>query len=251
MNWLPIKDYEGLYEISDTGLVKAVERTVLGRDGTKYPFKEKLKDFVLNKNGYFYVGLYKNNKEKKYLVHRLVASAFLANPLNLEQVNHKDGNKQNNNVSNLEWVTPQENCVHAVKSALRTYSHRIAEEDFIALLYRAINGESYYELSQDPAVPYQVPFLSVKLRKVAKELNLEDKLDTALILQKKQRSAKTGKSQRKNINIGMFSKQGIFIKQFSCLAEAKEYLKVKSSGPISNVLTGRQTTAYGYLWKYL
>lgn len=251
MNWLPIKDYEGLYEVSDTGLIKSVERIVLGQDGKEYPFREKLKVFDLNKNGYFYVSLHKEGKKKSLLVHRLVASAFLANPLNLEQVNHKNGNKQNNNVSNLEWVTAQENCIHAVKTKLHTYSHRIAEEEFITLLHRVINGETYCELAQDPTIPYQVPFLSVKLRKVARELNLEDKLDAVLTLQRKQRIAKVGKNQKKIVNIGMFSKQGILIKRFSSLAEARKYLKVKNSGSISNVLANRQTTAYGYLWKYL
>lgn len=251
MKWLPVKEFEGLYEVSDTGLVKAIARTVLGKDGVVYPFKEKQKDFVLNKNGYFYVSLYKENKGKNYLVHRLVATAFLDNPLGLEQVNHKDGNKQNNTVENLEWVTAQENAVHAVKTKLRTYSNRIGEQEFISLLHRVLQGESYYDLSQDPSVPYQVPFLSVKLRKLAKELNLGDKLNEALYLQRKERVKKAGVGRRKQVNIGMFTKQGDFVRKFSCVTDAKEYLKVKSAGPISNVLAERQVTAYGYVWKYL
>ena len=63
--------------------------------------------------GYLRVGLLKENKVKKYLIHRLVAEAFIVNPNNCPIVNHKDGNKHNNNVSNLEWCTYSQNQKHA------------------------------------------------------------------------------------------------------------------------------------------
>lgn len=63
--------------------------------------------------------LYKDGVGKEYLIHRLVASTFIPNPLNLPQVNHKDGNKLNNFVGNLEWCTPLENTTHAVNTNLR------------------------------------------------------------------------------------------------------------------------------------
>jgi hypothetical protein len=65
------------------------------------------------RKGYPYIGLHKNKKIKKYSIHRLVAQTFLPNPENKSQVNHKDGNKKNNHIDNLEWCTPRENCVHA------------------------------------------------------------------------------------------------------------------------------------------
>lgn len=69
-------------------------------------------------NGYAVVGLYKNNHRSRALVHRLVAKAFIDNPENLPEVNHKDGNKLNNIVSNLEWVSREQNIQHAVKQGL-------------------------------------------------------------------------------------------------------------------------------------
>lgn len=73
---------------------------------------------ALNNKGYLRVELHKNKKLKKFFVHRLVAEYFIENPLNKKQVNHKDGNKQNNRVDNLEWVTNQENRNHALKHKL-------------------------------------------------------------------------------------------------------------------------------------
>lgn len=78
------------------------------------------KRLIKQRSGYFYVELFKNNKAKRYLVHRLVAKAFIPNPENKPQVNHKDGNKTNNHVSNLEWVTNSENQLHAFSMGLQS-----------------------------------------------------------------------------------------------------------------------------------
>lgn len=100
--WKDIKGYEGLYQISNKGRVKS-----LGNNKSR---KEKIRDGKIDNNGYKRIGLCKNGKEKKYKIHRLVAQAFLPNPDNLPVVNHKDENKLNNNVENLEWCTQEYNC---------------------------------------------------------------------------------------------------------------------------------------------
>lgn len=112
--WKDIKGYEGLYQISNLGNVKALTRKYNWR-GTIRKTTEKILLPQLTWNGYFRV-IFKNNK--KYRVHRLVAEAFILNPLNLSQVNHIDGNKQNNCVDNLEWCTRSENIKHAYKKGL-------------------------------------------------------------------------------------------------------------------------------------
>jgi hypothetical protein len=97
-------------------------------------FNKKIQLKESNLKGYSQIGLCQNNKVKSFHVHRLVAECFIPNPLNLPQVNHKDGNKKNNYVWNLEWCTSKENCNHAVKNGLRdnkgikNISHKLIDE---------------------------------------------------------------------------------------------------------------------------
>lgn len=106
--WKDIKGYEGLYQISNRGRVKS-----LGNNKTR---KEKILSLKPGNNGYIRVYLCrKREKTKPFLVHRLVAQAFLPNPDNLPVVNHKDENKLNNNVENLEWCTYQYNNTYGTK----------------------------------------------------------------------------------------------------------------------------------------
>ena len=110
--WKDIKNYEGLYQVSNLGNVKSLERNKSNGKGLV-----KIDEKILTQNitnwGYCKVALYKNGARKYYKVHRLVAEAFIPNPNNKEQINHIDGNKLNNNVNNLEWNTRIENMNHA------------------------------------------------------------------------------------------------------------------------------------------
>lgn len=201
MIFLPIKNYEGLYEVSDTGLIKSVKRTVIGKDGNKYSFKERILKVQPNKFvEYPQVSLWKNNIGVTFYVHRLVAEAFIPNPKHLPEVNHKDGNRANNTVENLEWIDSRGNSIHAIQMGLKIYTNRLTKEEFINCLYDVINGESYTSLSS--RVPYKVPFLSVKLRKIAKELGLENELNESLYIQRVIRAringAKNNKTNHRN-----------------------------------------------------
>ena len=109
--WRDIKEYEGLYQISNYGNVKSLSYRRMGI------CKELAK--IKNSNGYISASLFKKGKGKQYRIHRLVAIAFIDNSINKPQVNHKDGNKQNNSVNNLEWATKSENEKHSVKNNLR------------------------------------------------------------------------------------------------------------------------------------
>lgn len=98
--WKEINNYNGEYLISNLGNVKSLKSLKI----------LKPQD---DKNGYLFVMLSKQSKKKNYKIHRLVAEHFLENPMNYEVVNHKDGNKYNNSVENLEWCTHRENNQHA------------------------------------------------------------------------------------------------------------------------------------------
>ncbi len=191
-----IPGYEGLYEASSKGGIRSIDRIITGIDGVLYPFKGTEICRTPNKNVcYFTVSLWKNNKGKTHYVHRLIAQTFLPNPQNKTEVNHIDGNRQNNDIKNLEWCTRKENIRHAIDTGLKVYTNRLTENEFITCLHAIINGENYQQLSK--RVPYQVPFLSVKVRKIAKKYNLEHLLDASLYAQKVERSRINGQKNRK------------------------------------------------------
>ena len=148
--WKNVIGYEGLYEVSNTGNVRNVKRNTLLR---------------LSKNqGYIQVWLYKNGIRAGLKVHRLVAEAFLPNPDNLPQVNHKDEDKTNNRVENLEWCTAKYNTNygHRTENAINTrVKNGYADPDFIGFglnekdymkeynrIYRENNIEKFAEYSK-------------------------------------------------------------------------------------------------------
>lgn len=114
--WVPIIitkngelfDYTGYYEISNFGQVRSLDRVVTDWRG-EVLLKGKIKNSVSDADGYLVVSLHKEGKTSMFKIHRLVATAFIPNPENLPQVNHKDENKQNNKVDNLEWCTAKYN----------------------------------------------------------------------------------------------------------------------------------------------
>lgn len=110
--WSPIKGYEGLYEISNWGRIKSLEKIIVYSNGRKYLYEEKI--LKLNpSNGYRTISLVKDKVKQTHMVHRLVASAFKENPFNKPFVNHEDGDRSNNYYLNLNWSTNSENQLHS------------------------------------------------------------------------------------------------------------------------------------------
>lgn len=117
--WKDIEGYEDLYQVSNLGNVRSLDRYITYSTGRVQLLRGKLLKCSEQSTGYYTVGLYDiNHKSTTLSVHRLVASAFLDNSANLPEVNHKDGNKANNAVSNLEWATEMDNNHHARKTGL-------------------------------------------------------------------------------------------------------------------------------------
>lgn len=108
--WKPIKDFECLYEINNLGEIRSLDREVIYSNGVKHIHKGKMLKPRKDKYGYLNIVLNKNGKSKTFKVHRLVAITFIPNPNNLPEVNHKDENKLNNSINNLEWCTSKYNC---------------------------------------------------------------------------------------------------------------------------------------------
>lgn len=111
--WAFIKGYEGLYEVSTNGRVRSIDRECVREDGRIVHFKGC--ERKQHKRTYMTVTLSKNSKHETRDVHRLVAETFLVKPNGASEVNHIDGDKFNNKLSNLEWVTKGENLEHSYK----------------------------------------------------------------------------------------------------------------------------------------
>lgn len=117
-NWLPIPEYEDLYEIDTYGNIRSLDKEVKNNNGYRI-IKGKILKPKLDKKGYYRIGLTKDNKQKFYFIHRLVALTYLPNPNNYKVINHKDGNPKNNYVVNLEWCTYSHNIQHAYNTGLK------------------------------------------------------------------------------------------------------------------------------------
>ena len=109
--WRDIEGYKGLYQISNKGHVKSL-----------YNGSERILKLHDNGKGYLRVNLTKENTSKHIRVHRLVARAFIPNPDNLPEINHRDENKKNNCVENLEWITHIDNCNYGTRNERSGYS---------------------------------------------------------------------------------------------------------------------------------
>jgi hypothetical protein len=133
--WVNIPQYPS-YQISNYVQIKSLSKTVNSKNGSKRITKEKI--LKLNKRSDGYITIQFGKKCQPLYVHRLMAIIFIPNPLNKPCVNHKDGNKQNNNINNLEWVTYSENERHSMnvlgKKRKKINEHRdleIAKSFFI------------------------------------------------------------------------------------------------------------------------
>lgn len=138
--WKDIQGYEGIYQVSNHGRIKSKARIVRSTSGvgkgSKRTYPERIMaQHRVGSGGYLAVALYKGDGGSTKTVHRLVFEAFVSNPLGLPEVNHKDGNKDNNHYSNLEPATRMQNCRHAVESGLMkirgedNYFTKLTEKD--------------------------------------------------------------------------------------------------------------------------
>lgn len=138
--WKSINGYEGVYEVSNFGRVKTLDKFIKGRNNSFSPRKSKIIKGEIDKDGYHVVTLTHNRLVKKYKVHRLVAIHFVPNVENKPQVNHIDNVKNNNVVANLEWVYPSENSLHMKKCNRQATGEKVGNSKLCAKKVLEIRG---------------------------------------------------------------------------------------------------------------
>lgn len=135
--WKDVVGYEGLYQVSNLGRVKSLDKNIkvkIRNQNSVIKRGKILKPNNNNNSGYYKITLSKNGISKVFSVHRLVAETFISNPQNKPCVNHIDGNKLNNDINNLEWTTAKENTIHAFKNGfcenmIKSLSKKVKQYD--------------------------------------------------------------------------------------------------------------------------
>lgn len=159
-----IKGFEQLYSITTEGEVIASSKFITGNNGGRIFKEEKTLRPGKTEKGYLFVVLQHKGKKKHKSIHRLVAEAFIPNPENKPIINHKDGNKANNRMDNLEWATYSENSKHAVETGLRKYLNISGEKGGLAKITNEQAKEIREKYHSSP---------SQTSRKLAKEYGID------------------------------------------------------------------------------
>ena len=150
--WRDIEGYEGLYQVSNEGRVKSLERNYISGNHAVQHQEEMLLTPCANSDNYLIVGLSKNGVWVGFKVHKLVAESFIPNPNGYDVVHHKDHNKENNTVENLEWMNKEDHdAIHAVEKSRNVYQYTL-EGEFVkkwtSTMECGRNGFNHAHISQ-------------------------------------------------------------------------------------------------------
>lgn len=152
-NWKDLPGYEGLYMVSDLGHVYSFPSIGKGKNGSPLTKRARILKPFAHRQGYQCVRLFINKTKKTVKIHRLVAITFLPNPDNKAEVNHIDGNKSNNHLTNLEWATRHQNVQHAFRTGLMVARNGSKNES--AVLTDAQVAEIRKKHSENPGLYYK------------------------------------------------------------------------------------------------
>lgn len=221
--WKDIKGYENLYQVSNIGRVKSLERIIINSLGRKKTVKERILKQTKHKAGYYRIGLDREGKRKNYLVHRLVAQAFIPNPYNLPECNHKDENPLNNCIENLEWCDHKYNINYGTRTerASEKMKGHIVSQETRNKISKKIEGENH---------PNYGKYLSQETRNKIGNAN---------------RNGKCSKS------VLQYDLDGNLIAEFPSTMEVERQLGF-NSGNISMCCLNKPKykTYKGFIWKY-
>lgn len=235
--WKDIKNYENYYQVSNLGRVRSLDRIIKDIKSERF-YKGKILKLTLCNWGYLTISLKRNSKSKKFLVHRLVAEAFIPNPNNLEVINHKDENKLNNTVDNLEWCSLKDNMLYSKKNNKKSILQYDKNGNFIKIWNSIAEASEHIKISESALSQC----LSGKVSSSANYIwryYIKDyplKIDVSdLNFAKK--------------SVYQYSLDGVFIKEWDSCLKAEKTIGI-SSGNISSACCGKLKTAGGFQWRY-
>lgn len=247
--WCDVFGYEGLYQVSNLGNVKSLSSKVI------------LKGHI-STSGYRDVQLYKNKKSRVFKVHRLVALHFIPNPGFKQQVNHIDGNKLNNNVSNLEWSTAKENTEHAIVNGFRkAHPKEVHKHNPRKILQ--YDSEGKYLKTWD-SIREITDFYGFSANTInscvignnhsshgyiwkAYSDNFPREIESLKTVYNRNKPIKKG-VPKKYYQIDQFTKSGQFLRRWNSLEEICNVNNYHRTH-ITKCLNGTRKSAYGFIWK--
>jgi len=168
--WKDIEGYEGLYQASNLGRIRSLDRYIPHSLGGSAFIRSKILSGYSKNCKYERLTLYSNTNSKTYLVHRIIANTFVSNPENKPYVNHIDGDKLNNKASNLEWCTAKENTHHAIENGLQKVkgefqtNSKFTPKDILDIRKMLDEGRTSRSIAED----YDVHESTISLIKIGK-----------------------------------------------------------------------------------
>lgn len=228
--WRDVVGYEGLYQVSNFGRIKSLP---------KYYFGERMLSPTDNGSGYLIVSLTKNEKRKNHYIHRIVAEAFIPNKENKPTVNHKDRDKQNNIISNLEWATFSEQIHHVVATGKKPHAKNYTTSRVIELSPEIISayekGRSVTDISRKLSICPQT------INKVLNEHGIQIKSSKDFC----------------SVKVECISCVDNKIRNFNSVKDASDWLikngfsKTNASSDIIKCCKGKTKTSRGFYWRYV
>ena len=223
--WKDIEGYEGLYQVSNFGQVKSLPRTIIYKDGRKRIFPEKILKPSKNKNDYLIVKISKNDKQESFYIHQLVAQMFLKNPQNYSCVNHKDENKQNNHVDNLEF------CSYSYNNSYGTKPERLS--DSLKIYYKDKKNHPMYGKHHSEETKQKIG---------------EGNKGKCITKETRQRISESCKGKN-NKPILQYTLDGVFIREWDSVTTASKELNLNISS-ICMCCKEKYQSCGGYKWNY-